>query len=507
MRYLITGLLFAVAILSSCHHAYQHPGTQPDIRDEEYAEVKENGFNDVLTAPLSTFSVDIDGASYANARRFIMDDQLPTKDAIRPEEFVNYFDYDYAAPEDETPLAIHMEMAECPWNSENQLVQIGLRGKYLSEEEAKGSNLVFLLDVSGSMNAPNKLPLLKNAFRLLVQQLDKQDRVAIVVYSGKAGTALKSTSGDKKEKILKVIDGLRAVGSTAGGEGIQRAYRIAEKHFIEGGNNRVILATDGDFNVGISSPEKLVELIEEKRDSGIFLTVLGFGTGNYKDYRLQELADHGNGHHAYIDNLLEAKKVLVNEVTSTLFTIAKDVKIQVEFNPTKVKSYRLIGYENRLLEDEDFEDDEKDAGEIGAGHAVTALYEVVPANSDEIAPTKSKLKYTETRIRDSAFSTADLLTVRVRYKEPHESESKEKIATLRENSRPIEEASNDLRFASAVAEFAMVLRSSEYRGNANLKDIFVLAKSSIGEDPFGYRAEFIRLVDRVRTLELLSEIE
>jgi Ca-activated chloride channel homolog len=383
---------------------------------EEYSKIDESGFFNVINKPLSTFAADIDGASYSNARRFIMQDQLPYKDAVRSEEFINYFSYDYKQPAGKDPLSINLEYSECPWNKENSLIHIGLQGKILSKEEQKPSNLVFLLDVSGSMNSPKKLPLLKKSFKLLVDQLNSEDRVAIVVYAGSAGLVLPSTSADDKRVIINSFEKLSAGGSTAGGAGVQLAYKIAKKNFIKDGNNRVILATDGDFNVGISSTSELVRFIENKRDDGIFLTVLGFGMGNYKDDRLQELADRGNGNHAYIDNILEAKKVLVNEVTSTLFTIAKDVKIQVEFNPAKIESYRLIGYENRILEDKDFTDDKKDAGEIGAGHTVTALYEIVPAKNG--SNTSRDLKYQHTQINDGAYSTAEIMTVKIRYKEP-----------------------------------------------------------------------------------------
>ncbi|MEZ4766318.1 MAG: von Willebrand factor type A domain-containing protein, partial [Calditrichia bacterium] len=330
---------------------------------EEYSRITESGFREVIASPMSTFAADVDAASYANARRFIMRNQMPHPDVVRTEEFVNYFDYDYPQPEGDHPLSINIEYGECPWNSDNQLVHIGLRGKEIAKSDQKASNLVFLIDVSGSMKSPDKLPLLKESFKMLVDNLSPEDRIAMVVYAGNAGLVLPATDGNEKRKIIDALDELQAGGSTAGGEGIQLAYKVAKENFIKNGNNRVILATDGDFNVGISNTAELVRFIEKKRDDGIFLTVLGFGSGNYKDNRLQELADRGNGNHAYIDNILEAKKVLVNEITATLFTIAKDVKIQVEFNPAKVKSYRLIGYENRRLNTEDFTDDKKDAGE------------------------------------------------------------------------------------------------------------------------------------------------
>ncbi|MEJ2544786.1 MAG: von Willebrand factor type A domain-containing protein, partial [Calditrichaceae bacterium] len=358
---------------------YASDATYMSHNTEEYDKIDESGYYHVIQKPMSTFAADVDVASYSNARRFIMQDQMPYKDAVRSEEFINYFTYDYKQPEQGRPVSINMEYSKCPWNEDHNLVHIGLQGKKLAREEQRASNLVFLIDVSGSMNSPKKLPLLKKSYKLLVEQLNPKDKIAIAVYAGNAGLVLPATSGDNKAEIIAAIDRLQAGGSTAGGAGIKLAYNVAKENYIKEGNNRVILATDGDFNVGISSTSELVRFIEEKRDEGIFLTVLGFGMGNYKDNRLQELADRGNGNHAYIDNIMEAKKVLVNEITSTLFTIAKDVKIQVEFNPAKISSYRLIGYENRKLEDKDFTDDTKDAGEIGAGHTVTALYEVVPA--------------------------------------------------------------------------------------------------------------------------------
>jgi len=391
-----------------------------------------------------------------------------------------------------------MEYSECPWNEKCQLVHIGLQGKKLSKAEQKPSNLVFLIDVSGSMRSPKKLPLLQKSFNLMVDQLKAEDHVALVVYAGSAGLVLPSTPGSEKKAIKKAINKLQAGGSTAGGEGIKLAYKIAKQNLIAGGNNRVILATDGDFNVGISNTADLTRFIEEKRDDGIFLTVLGFGMGNYKDYRLQELADRGNGNHAYIDNILEAQKVLVNDLTATLFTIAKDVKIQVEFNPVKIKSYRLIGYENRELKDEDFEDDKKDAGEIGAGHTVTALYEVVPAGEENSE--SYDLKYTERTIKKDAKKTDEILTVRIRYKEPDGKTSKEFSSVLKEKPAKLAATSDNFRFSAAVAEFAMVLRDSEFKGKADIKSVKKLALSSLGKDPFGYRKEFMDLTERVALL-------
>lgn len=466
---------------------------------EEYDKIVESTFFDVIKSPLSTFAADVDGASYANARRFIMQDQLPYKDVIRTEEFINYFSYDYIKPDNNHPLSINLEYSECPWNEDNKLIHIGLQGKRLSKEEQKPSNLVFLVDVSGSMDSPKKLPLLKRSFKLLVEQLNPNDKIAIVVYASSTGLVLPATSGLEKDQIMKALNQLEAGGSTAGGAGIQLAYKIAKENYIKEGNNRVILATDGDFNVGISSTSELVRFIESETDKGIFLTVLGFGMGNYKDNRLQELADRGNGNHAYIDNILEAKKVLINEITSTLFTIAKDVKIQVEFNPTKIKSYRLLGYENRKLEDKDFEDDTKDAGEIGAGHTVTALYEVIQTQDKDLED-KYELKYQETRIKQDARKSEEVLTVRIRYKDPDGEKSHEFSAVLMGDPIELKKSSNNFRFSSAVAEFAMILRESKFKGNAEINSVRELAESSKGDDVFGYRAEFLNLVERVEVL-------
>ena len=465
---------------------------------EEYSKINESGFLDVMQAPLSTFAADVDAASYANIRRFIQQDQLPYKDAVRSEECINYFDYDYPRPSGEHPLAVYLEYSDCPWNTDNRLVHIGIHGKELGPEETLASNLVFLLDVSGSMDEPKKLPLLKKAFGLLVDQLGPQDHVSIVVYASQTGLVLPPTPGNERQTIMKALDKLQAEGSTAGGAGIQLAYKMAKENLIKGGNNRVILATDGDFNVGISSTSELVRYVEEQRDEGIFLTVLGFGMGNYKDDRLQELADRGNGNHAYIDNIMEAKKVLVNDLTATLFTIAKDVKIQVEFNPVYVKSYRLVGYENRELEDKDFEDDTKDAGEIGAGHTVTALYEVVPANPADLTG-ELKRKYTETTINPDAQNSGEILTVRIRYKQPDGDTSTEMSAALDEFT-PSQKTSDNFRFSAAVAQYAMLLRDSEFKGMATVDNTRKLADGAVGKDPFGYRHEFISLLDRLDLL-------
>ena len=465
---------------------------------EEYEKIYENSFLEALSNPLSTFSIDVDAASYSNTRRFILRDRLPPKDAVRIEEFINYFNYDYEMPNGEAPFSINLEYAECPWNDEHRLVHIGLQGKELCAENRKPSNLVFLIDVSGSMKPENKLPLLRKAFTLLVDQLGDEDRVSIVVYSSTVRQALPSTPGHEKGKIKHAISRLYAAGSTAGGAGIQLAYRVANENYIFGGNNRVILATDGDFNVGVSSTSELISMIEKKRDEGIFLTVLGFGIGNYKDHRLEQIADKGNGNHAYIDNILEAKKVFVDDITATLYTIAKDVKIQVEFNPTKVASYRLIGYENRLLKKEDFEDDKKDAGEIGAGHTVTALYEIIPAEKKGEDSSRYELKYQETTIKGEARDTDEILTVSIRYKEPDGDTSMLVSTVLRDESLELKRTSENFRFSASVAMFAMILRDSEFKGDSTLEGVRKLAKSALGEDPFTYRAEFLQIVERTK---------
>ena len=465
---------------------------------EEYDKIYENSFLKALSNPLSTFSIDVDAASYSNMRRFIMNGRLPPKDAVRIEEFINYFDYDYEIPSSKAPFSINLEYAECPWNDEHKLVHIGLQGKELRADDRKPSNLVFLVDVSGSMQPGNKLPLLRQAFTMLVDQLEDEDRVSIVVYAGAAGLVLPSTPGHEKGIIKRSINRLQAGGSTAGYAGIELAYRVAKENYIRGGNNRVILATDGDFNVGVSSTSELISLIEEKRDEGIFLTVLGFGMDNYKDHRLEQIADKGNGNHAYIDNILEAKKILVDEVTATLYAIAKDVKIQVEFNPAKVASYRLIGYENRLLKKEDFNDDKKDAGEIGAGHTVTALYEIIPAKEKGEASSAYELKYQKTTIKGEARDTDEILTVSIRYKDPDGDTSKLVSTLLRGESLELKRTSDNFRFSAAVAMFAMILRDSEFKGDSSLEGVRKLARSALGDDPFTYRAEFLQIVERTK---------
>ena len=464
-----------------------------DNSNESYASISENGFKNATQTPLSTFSIDVDAASYSNMRRFIMNGQKPPKDAVRVEEMINYFDYSYPQPNGKHPFSINTEVANCPWNSNNKLVHIGLQGESLETEEAPASNIVFLIDVSGSMSYGNKLPLLKKAYALLVNQLRKQDRIAIVVYAGSSGLVLPSTPGNKKETILNALNNLQSGGGTAGAAGLKLAYKVAEDNFIQGGNNRIILATDGDFNVGQSSDQDLEKLIVSNRDKGIFMSVTGFGMGNYKDSKMEIIADKGNGNYSYIDNLLEAKKVFINEFSSTLFTIAKDVKIQIEFNPTHVKEYRLIGYENRLLNNEDFEDDKKDAGELGAGHTVTALYEIVPTNNDQLGPVS--LKYQTVNLASSNSLNSELATVKFRYKKPDENKSKLIVKTIPTSVEAFNNTSENFKFSSAVAGFGMLLTDSEHKGDLSFNDISAMAKIGKGNDEHGYRSEFIRLID------------
>jgi len=479
------------------------PAAPPPFNTEEYGRIFETGYLTALSNPLSTFSIDVDTASYANVRRFIKMNSLPPKDAVRIEEMINYFRYDYPLPGKEHPFSLSTEISDCPWNTGHRLVHIGLQGKSPDREALPASNLVFLIDVSGSMNADNKLPLLKNAFTLLTQNLGSKDRVAIVVYAGAAGLVLPSTPGDRTDRILAAIDKLSAGGSTAGGAGIELAYKTASENFIKGGNNRIILATDGDFNIGTSSTGDLVRMIEEKREKGIFLTICGFGMGNYKDGRMEQLADKGNGNYYYIDGLLEAKKVFLDDMRGTLFTIAKDVKIQVEFNPAKVKAYRLIGYENRMLKKEDFADDTKDAGEMGAGHTVTALYEIIPYGSKEEIPGVDELKYQETKISPEAFKSKELLTIKLRYKAPDGDTSKLIVHPLVDRQVDLTKTSDNYRFSAAVAAWGMILRDSEFKGTANLKDVLLWAKEAKGADLFGYRAEFINLVELSSLIDLV----
>jgi len=462
-----------------------------EISDESYSEFQENNFERTHLSPLSTFSIDVDKASYANVRRMINNGQKVHPDAIKIEEFINYFEYNYPQPEKSHPFSITTEVNPTPWNKQTKLVRIGLQGKTIAQDELPASNLVFLIDVSGSMGGTNKLGLLKQAFKFLTNQLREKDTVSIVVYAGAAGVVLEPTSGSDKQKIMEALNNLESGGSTAGGEGIELAYKIAQDNFVVKGNNRIILATDGDFNVGVSSDKDMEKLIEEKRKSGVFLTCLGFGYGNYKDSKLETLADKGNGNHGYIDNMQEAQKMFGKEFGGTLYTIAKDVKIQVEFNPDIVEAYRLVGYENRLLNDEDFIDDTKDAGELGSGHTVTALYEIILKGTEsDYLKEIPELKYTKTSSSNS-FSK-ELLTVKFRYKKPNGKKSIE-IVQMAENKNTIHNIT-DFNFSSAVALFGMQLRNSKYTSKTNFNDVISLAEKGRGQDKDGYRAEFIRLV-------------
>jgi len=475
-------------------------GAQPakpgEFNTEEYGRLTENEFLEATNHPLSTFSIDVDTASYGNVRRFINQGQLPPVDAVRIEELINYFKYDYPEPDGDQPFSIVTELAGCPWEPAHKLIHIGLQGKRIPLENAPSNNLVFLIDTSGSMDQPDKLPLLKSAFKLLTNQLRDQDRVAIVVYAGSAGLVLPSTSGGNRKAIDAAIDQLAAGGSTAGGAGIKLAYEVARTNFITSANNRVILATDGDFNVGVSSDGDLLRLIEQERESGVFLTVLGFGTGNIKDSKMELLADKGNGNYAYVDTIQEARKVLVSELGGTLNTIAKDVKIQIEFNPATVHSYRLIGYENRLMRAEEFNDDKKDARELGAGHSVTALYEIVASDVPKKLTTVDPLRYQSQDLKPEAFAGNELMTVKLRYKPPASKESVLLAKSLMDEDLDIDSASENTRFAAAVAEFGMLLRESKFKGKSSFERCLALARRSSGPDLEGYRAEFISLVER-----------
>lgn len=473
----------------------------PNLNTEEYNLIEENRFHLAQENALSTFSIDVDKASYSNVRRFLNYGRLPQKDAVRIEELINYFTYAYPQPSGQHPFSITTEVSQCPWNPKHQLVHIGLQGKRIDAKNLPPSNLTFLIDVSGSMNDENKLPLLKESMKLLVKELREDDRVSIVVYAGAAGLVLPPTNGESKRRIIDAFERLQAGGSTAGGAGIELAYKVAQENFVKNGNNRVILCTDGDFNVGASSEAELVRLIEDKRQSGIYLTVLGYGMGNYKDSKMEQLADKGNGNYAYIDNLQEAKKTLVSEFGGTLFTIAKDVKIQVEFNPAKVKSYRLIGYENRKLNKEDFNDDKKDAGEIGSGHSVTALYEVVPVGVGEDEKNTDDLKYQTSMLKDGAASSNEMMTVKFRYKKPEsETSTLLDVPVLHSQVVKHEKSSDDFRFAAAVAMFGMLLRDSEHKGESTYDNAFALAKKALGTDEESYRKDFLEMIQRAKSL-------
>ncbi len=469
----------------------------PDWNTEEYSALEEPGFKAVANDPLSTFSADVDTASYSNLRRMIEDGytlmEIP-EGAVRIEEMLNYFSYDYKLPEKKEPFGVTTVIGDCPWNQEAKLLQIGLKTQEIDFSEAPDSNLVFLLDVSGSMYTDDKLPLLQKALRMLVQELGGKDTVSIVTYAGEDCVVLEGESGSHQEEIIAAVSALEAGGSTNGADGIETAYELAERYFIKGGNNRVILATDGDLNVGPSSESELDALIKEKKASGVYLTVLGFGTGNIKDNKMETLADHGNGNYAYIDSVGEAKKVLVEQMGATLVTVAEDVKLQVEFNPAYIKGYRLLGYENRALATEDFDDDTKDAGEIGAGHMVTALYEIVPVDSKQEIP-ETKLKYQESQT-DTGVKNGEWLNLKIRYKEPEEEESILKEYPVKEEDYA-KEPSEDFYFAAAVAEFGLILRDSAYKGEASFENVRALLKK-VDTDEDDYKDEFVYLVKKLQ---------
>jgi Ca-activated chloride channel family protein len=476
---------------------------------ESYDRIDENPFLAARQNPLSTFSIDVDTASYANLRRFLSRGKLPPKGAVRIEEMVNYFSYDYEPPRGKKPFSVHVDMARAPWQTKHHLVRIGLKGKIVDPASRPASNLVFLLDVSGSMAYGPKLPLLKKAFKLLVSRLDERDRVAIVVYAGAAGMVLPPTPGNRKERILGALSKLRAGGSTNGGAGIRLAYRLARRNYVEGGINRVILATDGDFNVGTTSRSALLRLIEKKAKSGVYLTLLGFGMGNYKDATMEQISNKGNGNYAYIDNMAEARKVLVDGMAGTLMAIAKDVKIQVEFNPSKVRAYRLIGYENRMLRKEDFNDDKKDAGDIGAGHTVTALYEVVPkgvtstVQLGSVDPLRYGGKKKAAKKRSPSAASKELMFVKLRYKKPEGEKSRLLTYPVAKRDVSFDKASADFQLAAAVASFGMLLRKSEHKGDTSYQKVLRWARRSRKKrhDPRGYRAELFKLVRAAARLE------
>ena len=473
---------------------------------EAYDRIVENAFKSPKDHALSTFSIDVDTASYANTRRYLNGGQLPPADAVRIEEMINYFSYDYEGPKDETPFAVHVDAASAPWNSEHRLVRIGLQGEKVGLDERPAANLVFLIDVSGSMSNQNKLPLVQRSLNLLVDQMGGQDRIAVVVYAGASGLVLPSTTANNKETILHAISNLKSGGSTNGGAGIVLAYSTAQKHFITDGINRVILCTDGDFNVGTSDRGSLTRLIEERAKTGVFFSVLGFGTGNYQDATMEELSNKGNGNYGYVDSFKEARKVFVDDMLGTLFAIAKDVKIQVEFNPAKVAQYRLIGYENRILAKEDFNDDTKDAGEIGAGHTVTALYEIIPTGIEsKDTSSVDPLKYQVTAISEKIDDSAEMFTVKLRYKQPDEDVSQLIEQAFVDSNDSFDTASDDFRFASSVASFGMLLRNSEFAGEMFMEDVRSNIERSLGDDPRGLRSEFLELVEKA--IELMPKEE
>lgn len=475
-------------------------------RRESYSPILEIPFHAVSVAPLSTFSSDVDVASYSNIRRFLTNGILPPPDAVRIEEMINYFKYDYLQPDEGEIFSMTSELGKCPWNKDHNLLRIGIKTEDVDESHLPDNNLVFLIDVSGSMSSEDKLPLLKRSLKMLIKKLDDKDRMAIVVYAGAAGIVLKPTKGSDRDEILEAIERLSSGGSTAGGAGIKLAYKLAEENFRVNANNRVILATDGDFNVGISSDDAMIKLIEKKRESGIFLTVLGFGTGNLQDAKMEKIADHGNGNYAYIDNLMEARKVLIHEMNSTLHTVAKDTKFQIEFNPMQVKAYRLIGYENRILRDKDFNDDTKDAGDMGSGHSVTAVYEIIPVSSAEELPLPSvdPLKYQVKTFANAAAQSKEMATLKIRYKKPDEDISTLRILAI--SCVPSENPSEDFQFTTAIMETGMLLRNSEYKGESSYEDALALAKAGKGNDEYGYRGEFIRLIELAKDMDISKTV-
>jgi Ca-activated chloride channel family protein len=475
--------------------AAEDPGT---FNAEDYNHIVENDFVAVADDPRSTFSIDVDTASYANTRRFLHSGSLPPADAVRIEEFVNYFEYDYPSASNDAPFSVVSEVAACPWNAEHKLVHLGIQGQTIERDTIPDRNLVFLVDVSGSMGADDKLPLLKHGLMMLADQLRQNDHVSIVVYAGASGVVLEPTSD--KTKIKRALSRLRSGGSTAGAAGLELAYQVAQRHFVQDGINRVILASDGDFNVGPSSQGELLDMIEDKRETGVFLSVLGFGTGNLNDAMMEQIADHGNGSYMYIDSEREARRVLVQQADSMLVAIAKDVKLQVEFNPAQVEGYRLIGYENRVLAHEDFNDDTKDAGEIGAGHSVTALYEVIPAGAGELSPSVDPLEYQDEGSPSAASNSNDLMTVKIRYKAPDGDTSSKLSFPVADADRSAEGSSDNFRFSASVAAFGMLLRNSSHKGDADWELVANLAQDARGSDRDGSRAEYMQLVDMAKRL-------
>jgi len=475
--------------------------TPNQANTESYKEFKDNSFNSPLKNPLSTFAADVDGAAYSNVKRFLQMGNLPPVDAVRIEEMINYFPYDIDGPQKNVPVNIMTELTKSPWSKENQLLRVSLKAKDISRDKLPPANLVFLIDVSGSMSSYNKLPLVKSSFKLMVNQLRPEDRVSLVVYAGQAQVLLESIAGDKKMKIIEAIDALQAGGSTAGGDGLKMAYRLARENFIKDGNNRIIMATDGDFNVGASSDADMEKLIVKERESGVNISVLGYGMGNYKDAMLETLANKGRGNYAYINEIAEARKAIINEFGATFFTVAKDVKIQVEFNPKYVQYYRLIGYENRVMADEDFNNDTKIGGDMGVGHMVTALYEIVPVGvSSTVVGTVDPLKYQNNRATTKNNKSQELATVKFRYKDPKENKSKLQEVVVLPVVTPLNHVSEDLRFISAVAELGMLLRNSEFKQDAAYDSLILRAKAAKGQDKDGYRSTFIQLAEDAKAL-------